>query len=73
MNFDDFVHHFVNVSYCRVVNTSLLSLSKTWHEGLAHSAWKKPELAGGCLNNKDTFLKNPQVGFMYFNEILVRW
>ncbi|XP_045199572.2 calpain-5-like [Mercenaria mercenaria] len=63
MNFDDFCHHFVNVSYCRVVNTSMFSLSKTWHEGIAHSAWKTPDLAGGCLNNKETFLKNPQFVF----------
>ncbi|KAH3807551.1 hypothetical protein DPMN_135896, partial [Dreissena polymorpha] len=63
MTFDDFCHHFVNVSYCRVVNTSMFSLSKTWHEGIAHSAWKKPDRAGGCLNNKETFLKNPQFVF----------
>ncbi|WAR27546.1 CAN5-like protein [Mya arenaria] len=63
MTFEDFCQHYVNLSYCRVVNTSMFSLSKTWHEGLAHSAWKKPNLAGGCLNNKDTFLKNPQFVF----------
>jgi len=64
MTFDDFCHHYVNVSYCRVVNTSMFSLSKTWHEGLAHSAWKKPNRAGGCINNKDTFLNNPQVNMI---------
>ncbi|KAL4219876.1 Calpain-5 [Mactra antiquata] len=68
MTFDDFCHYFVNVSYCRVVNTSIFSMAKTWHEGLAHSAWKKPELAGGCLNNKDTFLKNPQFIFTVSND-----
>lgn len=63
MTFDDFCKHYVNVSYCRVVNTSVFSLSKTWHEGLAHGAWKKPDRAGGCLNNKETFMKNPQFAF----------
>ncbi|KAJ8310510.1 hypothetical protein KUTeg_012375 [Tegillarca granosa] len=63
MTFDDFCKHFVNAAICRVVNTSLFSLSKTYDEGLAHGAWKKPERAGGCLNNKDTFLKNPQFAF----------
>lgn len=63
MTFEDFCQHFVDVSYCRVVNTSMFSLSKTWHEGIGHSAWKSPGLCGGCMNNKETFLKNPQFVF----------
>ena len=68
MTFEDFCQHFVDVSYCRVVNTSMFSLSKTWHEGIGHSAWKSPGLCGGCMNNKETFLKNPQVGAVVQNN-----
>ena len=62
MTFEDFCKYFHQTAICRGVNTSILSLTKTWHEGLSHGAWKKPDRAGGCPNNKDTFLKNPQVG-----------
>ena len=61
MTFEDFCKYFHQTAICRVVNTSFFSLSKTWHEGLSHSAWRKPDRAGGCPNNKETFLKNPQV------------
>ncbi|XP_064615134.1 LOW QUALITY PROTEIN: calpain-5-like [Liolophura sinensis] len=63
MTFEDYCKNFTNTSICRVVNTSLFSIKKTWHEGLAHAAWSKPNLAGGCLNNRDTFLNNPQFVF----------
>ncbi|KAL3848425.1 hypothetical protein ACJMK2_019283 [Sinanodonta woodiana] len=63
MTMDDFCKYFENISFCRTVNTSWLSLSKTWHEGICHSAWKKPNLCGGCLNNKETFTHNPQFVF----------
>ena len=39
----------------------MFTLTKTWHEGSAHGMWKKPDRAGGCANNRDTFLQNPQV------------
>ena len=61
MSFDDYCQNFVHTALCRVVNTSMFTLSKTWHEGSAHGMWKKPDRAGGCANNRDTFLKNPQV------------
>ncbi|KAK6194889.1 hypothetical protein SNE40_000425 [Patella caerulea] len=63
MTMDDFATNFHNVAICRVVNTSFLSLNKTWHEGLHHGAWKKPNRAGGCMNNRDSFLNNPQYVF----------
>ncbi|GFN79965.1 calpain-5 [Plakobranchus ocellatus] len=63
MTFEDYCKYFVQTCICRVVNTSYLSLAKTWHEGLAHGAWAKPNRAGGCPNNKDTFLNNPQYSF----------
>ncbi|XP_061192962.1 calpain-5-like [Saccostrea echinata] len=63
MTFDDYCKYFVQTAICRVVNTSMFSLSKTWHEGLAHGAWKTPGRAGGCINHKETFTKNPQFRF----------
>ncbi|XP_055959523.1 calpain-5 [Patella vulgata] len=63
MTMDDFSTNFLNVAICRVVNTSFLSLNKTWHEGLHHGAWKKPNRAGGCMNNRESFLNNPQYVF----------
>lgn len=61
MIFDDYCKYFVETAICRVVNTSMFSLSKTWHEGLSHGAWKSPGRAGGCINHKTTFTSNPQV------------
>lgn len=61
MLFDDYCKHFVETAICRVVNTSMFSLNKTWHEGLSHGAWKSPGRAGGCINHKTTFVSNPQV------------
>lgn len=64
MIFDDYCKYFVETAICRVVNTSMFSLSKTWHEGLSHGAWKSPGRAGGCINHKTTFTSNPQVHTM---------
>lgn len=61
MTFEDYCKYFVQTCICRVVNTSYFSITKTWHEGLAHGQWKNPDRAGGCPNNRDTFVKNPQV------------
>lgn len=61
MTFEDFSKHFVNVAICRVVNTSIFSLRKTWSEGTGNGEWKKPGSCGGCINNKESFLQNPQV------------
>ncbi|KAK0048922.1 calpain-5 [Biomphalaria pfeifferi] len=63
MTFEDYCKYFVQTCICRVVNTSYVSLSKTWHEGLAHGMWKAPNRAGGCPNNRETFLQNPQYMF----------
>lgn len=68
MTFEDFCKYFHQCAICRVVNTSYFNLKKTWHEGLAHGAWTKPERAGGCPNNKETFLKNPQVCTLIYLE-----
>ncbi|XP_074657458.1 calpain-5-like [Tubulanus polymorphus] len=63
MTLDDFCKHFKNISICRIVNTSFFSIRKTYRDARFDSEWKGPQLNGGCLNNKDTFLNNPQFIF----------
>ena len=70
MDFSDWLNNFTSASVCRVVNTSFFSLSKTWHEASFHGAWGG-NLAGGCSNNRDTFLHNPQVLFILINVHLL--
>jgi calpain-5 len=62
MELHDWVKWFTDVSICRQVNTRLLSLQKTWYEGTFQGEWKGRS-AGGSVNNKDTFLHNPQYVF----------
>ena len=40
MPFDDFLTHFSELSICRLINTSLFSLSKTWKEAQFFGSWK---------------------------------
>lgn len=63
MTFEDFCKNFVNIAICRVVNTSIFSIRKTWSEGCADGMWAKPARCGGCINNRETFLNNPQFAF----------
>ncbi|XP_038050798.1 calpain-5-like [Patiria miniata] len=64
MPFDDFCTNFTNLVICRMPNKSFLSIQRTWHEKVMISAWKKgpgkANRAGGCINNRETFLQNPQ-------------
>ncbi|XP_071798927.1 calpain-5-like [Asterias amurensis] len=64
MPFDDFCSNFTNLVICRTPNKSYLSLHRTWHETVMISAWKvgqgRANRAGGCINNRETFLLNPQ-------------
>ena len=60
MEFHDWSQWFSHVSFCRIVNTSVMSLKKTWHEKEFHGKWEGRS-AGGCSNHQDTFLHNPQV------------
>ncbi|XP_065645117.1 calpain-5 isoform X2 [Hydra vulgaris] len=62
MSFDDFCKHFTNITICMLVNTSVISFNKTYHEGSLKSKWEGNS-AGGCVNNKETFLRNPQFRF----------
>uniref|UniRef100_A0A8C9TED8 Calpain 6 n=1 Tax=Scleropages formosus TaxID=113540 RepID=A0A8C9TED8_SCLFO len=73
MEFDDWCEHFTDVDVCRVVNTSLLSLRKTWSEAVRFGSWSKHADAlrnrsGGCVNYRRTFLQNPQYVFDVVKE-----
>ena len=61
MTMDDYCKYFITMSICRVMNTSFFSLQKTWWENIMNSEWSKPNRDGGCINNRETFLNNPQV------------
>nr|XP_057935599.1 calpain-5-like isoform X2 [Doryrhamphus excisus] len=68
MNFDDMITNFTDLIMCRLINTSHVSIYKTWVEVLVHGAWRRHSnpmrnRAGGCANNKETFLQNPQYMF----------
>ncbi|MBN3303416.1 CAN5 protein, partial [Amia calva] len=68
MAFEDWCKFFTDVDICRIINTSLLSVQKTWHEGRFLGSWTKntePLLnrCGGCMNHRQTFLQNPQYLF----------
>uniref|UniRef100_A0A8D3BFZ6 Calpain 5 n=1 Tax=Scophthalmus maximus TaxID=52904 RepID=A0A8D3BFZ6_SCOMX len=71
MNFDDFIANFTDIILCRLINTSYLSLHKTWDEAVMSGSWQRHDdpllnRAGGCTNNKLSFLQNPQVFFQDF-------
>ncbi|XP_078389850.1 calpain-5-like [Cetorhinus maximus] len=66
MNFEDFSAYFTDMVVCRQINTSLLSFHKTWVEATKFGEWAVcthplQNRSGGCINNHDTFLQNPQV------------
>lgn len=80
MPFDDFLTHFTEMSICRLINTSVFSLSKTWKETQLFGSWSLgrgspdegsshvPHRAGGCLNHPESFLDNPQYRFDVADE-----
>ncbi|XP_038145881.1 calpain-5-like [Cyprinodon tularosa] len=68
MTFDDFVTNFTDLILCRLINTSYLSLHKTWEEAVLRGSWRRHDdplrnRAGGCANNKQSYLQNPQYVF----------
>ena len=63
MTYDDYVKYFTTMAICRVLNTAALSIKKTWVETIFNGSWRLPDRSGGCINNKQTFLNNPQVRF----------
>lgn len=68
MSFTDWCKFFTDTDVCRLINTSLISIHKTWHEVVHFGRWtqnRDPKLnrCGGCANHKPTFLQNPQYLF----------
>lgn len=63
MEFNDFLYYFDEMSICRIMNTSIISIRKTWHESALFSKWSLPNRAGGCVNYRETFCNNPQFMF----------
>ena len=64
MEFGDFMRNFNEVSICRIINTSVLSIRKTWNENYSFGSWLiASDRAGGCINNRATFCFNPQYLF----------
>ncbi|XP_053478742.1 calpain-5a [Ictalurus furcatus] len=68
MTFDDFCKHFTDLILCRLINTSYLSIHKTWEEDVKFGSWSRNDdplknRSGGCINNKATYLQNPQYMF----------
>lgn len=66
MNFEDFCKYFTDLILCRLINTSYLSIHKTWEEEVMRGSWSRHDdplqnRSGGCINHKATFLQNPQV------------
>lgn len=68
MNFEDFCKYFTDLILCRLINTSYLSIHKTWEEAVVHGSWTphddpRRSRSGGCINHKATYLQNPQYVF----------
>uniref|UniRef100_A0AAV2JC16 Calpain catalytic domain-containing protein n=1 Tax=Knipowitschia caucasica TaxID=637954 RepID=A0AAV2JC16_KNICA len=68
MTFDDFCQYFTDLILCRLINTSYLSIHKTWEEEVMRGSWAQRHdplrnRAGGCINHKASFLQNPQYVF----------
>ncbi|KAG9338690.1 hypothetical protein JZ751_025358 [Albula glossodonta] len=68
MTFEDFCRYFTDLILCRLINTSYLSIHKTWEEAVMRGTWTRLDdplrnRAGGCINHKATFLQNPQYMF----------
>ncbi|XP_066515238.1 calpain-5-like isoform X2 [Hoplias malabaricus] len=65
MSFDDWCQRFSDADVCRLMNTAVLSVHKSWCETVFFGSWAKhPEplrnRSGGCMNHKQSFLQNPQ-------------
>ncbi|KAM4726367.1 calpain-5-like isoform 1-T2 [Anableps anableps] len=68
MSFTDWCKNFTDADVCRLINTALISIHKTWNEVVHFGSWiqnDNPLLnrSGGCANHRQTFLQNPQYLF----------
>lgn len=75
MDFDDFCKYFTDLILCRLINTSYLSIHKTWDEEVMRGSWCRHDdplrnRSGGCVNHKATFLQNPQVRHSFISACL---
>lgn len=78
MTFDDFCQYFTDLILCRLINTSYLSIHKTWEEEVMRGSWTLRQdplrnRSGGCINHKNTFLQNPQVEQCSSPPSLISW
>ncbi|XP_055799309.1 calpain-5-like [Salvelinus fontinalis] len=74
MAFPDWCKYFTDADVCHLINTSLLTIHKTWHEVVHFGSWTKHSeplhnRCGGCMNYKQTFLQNPQYLFDMTKEV----
>lgn len=74
MSFTDWCKNFTDADVCRLINTALISIHKTWHEVVHFGSWTKHaeplyNRCGGCGNHKQTFLQNPQYLFDVTKEV----
>ena len=53
MPFDDFLTHFSELSICRLINTSIFSLSKTWKEAQFFGSWKATSASNLEVGDKE--------------------
>ncbi|XP_066578750.1 calpain-5 [Amia ocellicauda] len=72
MEFDDFCRFFTDVVVCRRMGRALLCPRPSWREARSYGEWAEESQGGGgdqggrcggCINNRDTFLNNPQFMF----------
>ncbi|EDO34860.1 predicted protein [Nematostella vectensis] len=64
MEFDDFCREFTDCTLCHVINKAMIhKVFKQWHIYKHNYNWTQGQNAGGCVQNQDTFLKNPQYAF----------
>lgn len=68
MTLEDFVGSFTDMSICHLVRSGWFQLGRTLVEQSFFGEWTVGERgtpldrAGGCINHRDSFLRNPQVG-----------
>nr|CAD7407221.1 unnamed protein product [Timema cristinae] len=67
MPLEDFVSLFTELTFCRLLNINMFSLSQSWSEAVVRGAWStgvhgsSEDRSGGCSSAfSGTFLRNPQ-------------
>lgn len=66
MTLEDFVVSFTDMSLCHLLKSSWFQLGRSWCEENLFGEWTVGERgsasdrAGGCINHRDTYLRNPQ-------------